>query len=344
LKKLELKQDGKILGFGEIMLRLTPENSQMIIQANKFDATYAGGEANVVCSLSMFGHDTKMLTKLPNNPLGEKVVRDLSAFGVDTKDVIKGDGRLGIYFLEQGAGLRNSEVVYDRKYSAISLAKKEEFDIENILKDVKVIHVSGITPALGSELFDFTLELVKKAKSKGIVVSYDSNYRAKLWSLEDACNFMVQVLPYVDIAFLGILDFKNILKYTLEKEEEFEKDLAALYSKLFEKYPNLKFAASTKRWVNSVNNNSLQGFLFNGTKLEKSKKHTFDIVDRVGGGDSFTAGVLHGLLSGNMEDEEVINFATCASVLKHSIKGDINMVSLNHVMTLMNSGIENIKR
>ncbi|MDS0526441.1 sugar kinase [Clostridium sp. SHJSY1] len=344
MKRLELKQDGKILGFGEIMLRLTPENSQMIIQTSKFDATYAGGEANVVCSLSMFGHETKMLTKLPDNPLGEKVVRDLSTFGVDTKDIIKGDGRLGIYFLEQGAGLRNSEVVYDRKYSSISLANKNEFNIENILKDVKVLHVSGITPALSSELFEFTLELVKSAKDKGIVVSYDSNYRAKLWSLEDAGRFMGQVLPYVDIAFLGILDFKNILKYPLEKEEEFEKNLVALYSKLFENYPNLKFAASTKRWVNSVSNNSLQGFLFNGNTLEKSKKYTFDIIDRVGGGDSFTAGVLHGLLSEDMKEEEIINFATCASVLKHSIKGDINMVGLNHVMTLMNSGIENIKR
>lgn len=325
------------------MLRLTPENSQMIIQANKFDATYAGGEANVVCSLSMFGHDTKMLTKLPDNPLGEKVIRDMNAFGVDTKDIVKGDGRLGIYFLEQGAGLRNSEVVYDRKYSAISLAKKQEFNIEDTLKDVKVLHVSGITPALSSELFDFTLELVKAAKSKGIVVSYDSNYRAKLWSLEDAGKFMEEILPYVDIAFLGILDFKNILKYKLEKEEGFEKSLTALYSKLFEKYPNLKFAASTKRWVNSVNNNSLQGFLFNGETLEKSKKYTFDIIDRVGGGDSFTAGVIHGILS-DMEYERTINFATSASVLKHSIKGDVNMVSLNHIMTLMDSGIENIKR
>lgn len=343
MKRLELKQQGTVLGFGEIMLRLTPENSQMILQANKFDATYAGGEANVICSLSMFGHDTKILTKLPDNPLGEKVIRDMKAFGVDTKDIIKGEGRLGIYFLEQGAGLRNSEVVYDRKYSAISMVKKEEFNVDKILENVKVLHISGITPALSSELFDFTLELVKTAKRRGIVVSYDSNYRAKLWSLEDAGEFMVKVLPYVDVAFLGILDFKNILKYKLEKEEEFEKDLASPYSKLFENYPNLKFAASTKRWVNSVNNNSLQGFLYNGETLEKSKKYTFDIIDRVGGGDSFTAGVLHGILS-DMKDEETINFATCASVLKHSIKGDINMVNLNHVMTLMNSGIENIKR
>ncbi len=140
------------------MLRLTPEDSKMIIQADKFDATYAGGEANVMCSLSMFGNNTKMLTKLPDNPLGEKVIRDLRAYGVDTKDIIKGEGRLGIYFLEQGAGLRNSEVVYDRKYSAISMVKSEEFDLDKILEDVKLLHVSGITPALYMELYQKCLQ------------------------------------------------------------------------------------------------------------------------------------------------------------------------------------------
>ena len=325
------------------MLRLTPEDSKMIIQADKFDATYAGGEANVMCSLSMFGNNTKMLTKLPDNPLGEKVIRDLRAYGVDTKDIIKGEGRLGIYFLEQGAGLRNSEVVYDRKYSAISMVKSEEFDLDKILEDVKLLHVSGITPALGDELYNFTLKLVKEAKNRGIIVSYDSNYRAKLWSLDKARKFMIEVLPYVDIAFLGILDFKNILKYDVEKSEDFEKNLEFLYKELFKNYPNLKFVTSTKRWVNSVNNNSLQGFLFDGESLKISKKYTFDIIDRVGGGDSFTAGILHGIIS-EMSTEEIINFAICASVLKHSIKGDINTASVDHVMTLMNSGIENIKR
>lgn len=325
------------------MLRLTPENSKMIIQADKFEATYAGGEANVICSLSMFGNKTKMLTKLPNNPLGEKVIRDLNAFSVDTSEIIKGDGRLGIYFLEKGAGLRNSEVVYDRKYSAISLAKKEEFNLDNILKDVSLLHVSGITPALSDEMRDFTLTLVKEAKKRGITVSYDSNYRAKLWTLKEAESFMKDILPYVDIAFLGILDFKNILQYDVEKHTEFEENLKYLYGKLFKNYPNLKYATSTRRWVNTVSNNSLKGFLYDGESLKVSKKYTFDIIDRVGGGDSFTAGILHGIIS-KMTSEDIINFAICASVLKHSINGDINTVSLNHVLTLMNSGIENIKR
>lgn len=210
MKRLESNSSNKILGFGEIMLRLTPTNCNKIIQSNSFDATYAGGEANVICSLSSFNHDTKMVTKLPKNSLGEKVIRDMRAFGVDTKDIVKGEGRLGIYFLETGHGSRNSEVIYDRKYSAISMASKDEFDIDKILNDVKLVHISGITPALSKDLYEFSLDLVKEAKKRNIIVSYDSNYRSKLRSLDEVSKFMKEILPFVDIAFLGILDFKNI--------------------------------------------------------------------------------------------------------------------------------------
>lgn len=325
------------------MLRLTPTNAQTVIQTNNFETCYSGGETNVVCSLSMFGHDTKLATKLPTNDLGERAIRDLRAFGVDTTDIIRGEGRLGIYIVQPGYGIKNSEVIYDRKYSAMSLAKADEFDIDKILKDVKLIHMSGITPALGKELYNLTIEFAKKAKEKGIVVSYDSNYRAKLWTLEQAREFMLEILPFVDIALLGILDFKNILKYEINENMEFEEQLSSLYSKLFKEYPNIKYAASTKRTINTVNNNSLQGFVYDGKTLSKSKVHTFDILDRVGGGDAFTAGILHGLIT-DMNCDKVAEFATCASALKHSIKGDINMVNTNHVMTVMESGIENIKR
>ena len=147
----------KVLGFGEIMLRLTPTNFQRVIQAEFFEATYAGGEANVICSLSMFGHDTKMITKLPQNVLGDKVIRAMNAFGVDTKDIVRGNGRLGIYFLEQGHGVRNSDVTYDREYSAISMATKEDFNLDKILEDVKLIHISGVTPALSKNLYDLVV-------------------------------------------------------------------------------------------------------------------------------------------------------------------------------------------
>ncbi|WP_297135268.1 sugar kinase [Terrisporobacter sp.] len=343
MQKSEANSKNTVLAFGEVMLRLTPTNFQRVIQAEEFDATYAGGEANVICSLSMFGHNTKLITKLPNNILGDKVIRAMNSFGVDTKDIIRGEGRLGIYFLEQGFGVRNSNVIYDRQYSSISMATKEEFDFDEILKGVKMIHISGVTPALSSSLYDISKELIKTANQRGILVSYDSNYRSKLWSLEDARKFMLEVLPYVDIAFLGILDFINILEYKVSEEKNLEAKLTDLYNELFEKYPNLKYAACTKRVVNSVNNNLLQGFFFDGKKLSSSRTHDIDILDRVGGGDAFTAGILHGILS-DMDSSQIAEFATCASALKHSIKGDINMVDLAQVEVLMNCGIENINR
>lgn len=334
--------NNKILGFGEIMLRLTPSNNQRIMQVNSFDATYGGGEANVVCSLANFGHKTKYITKLPNNSLGDKVIRDLKSYNVDTSNILQGDGRLGIYFLEIGHGLRSTEVIYDRKYSAISMANKNEFNIEKMLEDVRLVHLSGITPALSKELYDLTIEIAKFAKNTGILVSLDSNYRAKLWSLESAKEFLEEILPYVDIAFLGNLDMVNILKYE-SKKIEYEESLKDLYEKLFKKYPNLKYAACTKRSVHSINNNSLKGYLFDKESLHVSNEYNFDILDRVGGGDAYTAGILHGILE-NLSSKETVEFGTCASVLKHSIKGDINLVDMGSVSSLIEEGLQNIKR
>lgn len=341
MKKLEFKNK-KILGFGEIMLRLTPPNNQKIIQANSFDAVYSGGEANVIASLAMFGHDTKFVTKLPNNYLGQKVINKFRGYNVDVNDVILGEGRLGIYYSEIGHGLRSTEVIYDRKYSAISMASKEEFNLNKMLEDVGIVHLSGITPALSKELYNFIIELVKTCKNKGILVCYDSNYREKLWSIDEAGELFKEILPYIDIAFLGYLDMVNILKFK-DKNLEFEENLEDLYRRLFEKYPNLKYAACTKRTVNSINNNSLKGYLFNGEKLLKSNEYTFDILDRVGGGDAFTAGILHGILK-EMNEERIVEFGICASSLKHSIIGDINIIDEDTVNSLIDSGLCNIKR
>lgn len=332
----------KVLGFGEIMLRLSAPNNQKIIQANSFDAVYGGGEANVVASLATFGHNTKFVTKLPNNALGDKVIRDLKSYNVDTSDILQGDGRLGIYFLEIGYGLRSNEVIYDRKYSAISMMNKSEFNIENILKDVKMVHLSGITPALSKELFDLTIDIAKYCKKNNIEVSFDSNYRANLWSLEEAKLFLEEILNYVDIAFLGSLDMTNILKYE-DLNLEFEDNLKRLYEKLFEKYPNIKYASCTKRSVHSINNNSLKGYLYDGKNLYVSNEYKFDILDRVGGGDAFTAGILHGILD-NLSKKEIVEFGTCAGAIKHSIRGDINIVDKESIINLIEKGLQNIKR
>ncbi|WP_300258070.1 sugar kinase [Clostridium sp.] len=332
----------KVLGFGEIMLRLTPPNNQKIIQANSFDAVYSGGEANVIASLAMFGHNTKFVTKLPDNYLGQKVINKFRGYNVDVKDVILGEGRLGIYYSEIGHGLRSTEVIYDRKYSAISMASKEEFNIDKMLDGVGVIHLSGITPALSKELYNFMIEIVKECKERGILVSYDSNFREKLWSLEEAGDFLREVLTYVDFAFLGHLDMINILNFE-EKNLEFDEKLEELYKELFEKYKNLKYVACTRRIVNSINNNTLKGYLFNGNELFKSNEYTFDILDRVGGGDAFTAGILHGILK-EMKEDRIVEFGICASSLKHSILGDINIIDEETVNSLMDRGLCNIKR
>ena len=324
------------------MLRLTPPNNQKILQSNSFEAVYSGGEANVIASLAMFGHDTKFVTKLPDNHLGQKVLSKFRGYNVDISDVVTGEGRLGIYFLEIGHGLRSTEVIYDRKYSAISMADKSEFDIDKILDGVGFVHMSGITPALSKSLREFTIDFIKACKERGILVSYDSNFRAKLWSLEEAREVLTEVMPLIDIAFLGHLDMINILQFE-DKGLEFDENLKDLYGRLFEKYPNLKYAACTKRTVNSINNNSLRGYLYDGEELIVSNEYTFDILDRVGGGDAFTAGVLHGIFK-NMKHEEIIEFGICASSLKHSILGDINIVDEDTVVSLMKNGLQNIKR
>lgn len=335
-------ENKKILGFGEIMLRLTPPNNQKIIQANSFDAVYSGGEANVIASLSMFGHNTKFVTKLPDNDLGKIVLNKFRGYNIDVNDIILGEGRLGIYYSEIGHGLRSTEVIYDRKYSAISMASKDEFNMDKILENVGLVHLSGITPALSKELYDFTIDIVKECNKKGILVSYDSNYREKLWSTKEAGNLLREILPYVDFAFLGYLDMVKILNFE-DKNLEFEENLENLYKTLFRKYPNLKYASCTRRKVNSINNHTLKGYLFNGEKLLKSNEYTFDILDRVGGGDAFTAGILHGIFKG-MEEEKIIEFGICASSLKHSILGDINLVDEETVNSLMKNGLCNIKR
>lgn len=324
------------------MLRLTPPNNQKILQSNSFEAVYSGGEANVIASLAMFGHNTKFVTKLPDNHLGQKVLSKFRGYNVDISDIVTGEGRLGIYFSEIGHGLRSTEVIYDRKYSAISMADKSEFDIDKILDGVGFVHMSGITPALSKSLREFTIDFIKACKERGILVSYDSNFRAKLWSLEEAREVLKEVMPLIDIAFLGHLDMINILQFE-DKGLDFDENLKDLYSRLFKEYPNLKYAACTKRTVNSINNNSLKGYLYDGEDLIVSNEYTFDILDRVGGGDAFTAGVLHGIFK-NMKHEEIIEFGICASSLKHSILGDINIVDEDTVISLMKNGLQNIKR
>lgn len=338
-----VNKKGKILAIGEIMMRLTPVANEILKTSNSFEESYGGGECNVICSLASFGHDTKFFTKLPNNDLGKKAIKVLKYRGVDTSNIIFGDGRLGIYFLENGYGVRNSKVIYDRAHSSFSMINNEEINFEGILDDVKLIHLSGITPALSSELRRFTIDILKFAKEKGIIVSYDSNFRAKLWLSEECGEFLSEVLNYVDIALLGHLDITKLLNIEHDFIGEHKENLRILYEKLNEKYTNIKYMASTKREIESANKNSITAYIFEDKKIFESRKYSFDILDRVGGGDAFSAGILHGILSGK-ENQEIVDFAVAASVLKHTYKGDINYSEIEDIENLMQNGVGAISR
>ncbi|MGL5616005.1 MAG: sugar kinase [Sarcina sp.] len=340
---IKTNRNNKILAVGEIMLRLSPTDNELLKTSSSFYESYGGGEGNVICSLANFGHKTKFFTKVPENQLGKKALASFKERDIDISEVIYGEGRLGIYFLEQGHGVRNSKVIYDRAYSAFSMIKEEEINYENLLKDIKLLHISGITAALSEELRKITLNLVKEAKKRDVLVSYDSNFRAKLWSASQCGKFLEEILNYVDIAFLGHLDITKLLNVDYKFLGNHKIDLKNLYDILNKKYPNIKYMAATKREIESVNKNSLTGYLYKMGEFYNSKEYSFEILDRVGGGDAFSAAVLHGLLE-NYSLEKTIEFGTVASVLKHSYKGDVNQCEESDVENFLSQGITAIGR
>lgn len=333
----------KILGLGEIMLRLTSRYELPLSQSKQLDVHFGGAESNVICNLAILGNKTKYITKIPNNPLGKGVLYELNKYGVDTSDILVGGERLGTYYLDPGRSLRASNVIYDRKYSSFYESKVEEYDFDKILEDVELIHISGITPALNEETKKLTFEIIKECKKRNILVSYDSNYRMKLWTVEEAGEVLKEVLKYVDIAFLGILDMENMLKYEVE-EDNFEQKLFKMYSRLNKEYPNLKYMASTQREIITSEENRLRGFVFKNEELYSTEKYYFNIVDRLGTGDAFTAGVLHSIKKGK-EPLDIVKFGTASCVLKHSYYGDVNFVNGEEdIINFIENGITKIKR
>lgn len=328
---------GKIVTLGEIMLRLSTENNNRFIQTNTFRADYGGGEANVAVSLANFGVPSEYVTKLPKNPLTDSIFRYLKSNNVETSNIVFGGERLGTYYLEVGTSVRASSVIYDRKYSSFSTINYSELDIEKILKDCSILHLSGITPALSNSCKELMDKIIKKAKELNILISFDFNYRSKLWTLDQAIPVLNSYLPFVDICFAGILDAKHIMK--LGNHDNLEE----YYIELTKKYPNIKYLLSTKRETHSVNENSLTGFIFQNGKLLYSNRYTFQIVDRVGGGDAFAAGALFGIYN-NLPIQEIVDFATAASVYKHTIRGDANLVSKEEIYNIINNGISTVSR
>ena len=329
----------KVLTFGEIMLRLKSPGHERFFQSPMLEATFGGGEANVAVSLANYGMEAQFCTVLPENAIGDECVKELRRFGVDTGKVQRGPGRMGIYFLEGGANQLPSKVVYDREWSSIAQAKPGDVDWEKVFEGVEWFHITGITPAISESAMELSLESVKAAKAKGITVSCDLNYRKNLWKYgKKAGEVMRELAKYVDVAIANEEDVQKSLEITVdvnvESGELDREKYKALGQKVLETYPNMKMIAITLRESHSADWNGWAACLNDGKQFYVSKKYEIrDIIDRVGGGDSFAGGLIYGL--NTYEDkQQALEFAVAASCLKHSIIGDFNRVSVSDVEKL----------
>ena len=329
----------KVLTFGEIMLRLCAPGHERFFQSNMLETSFAGGEANVAVSLANYGMDAEFFTVLPANEIADECVRELRKFNVGTKRIQRGPGRMGIYFLESGANQRPSKVIYDRAYSSIASANPSDVDWDNVLEGVEWFHITGITPAISENAMELSLMSVKAAKEKGIVVSCDLNYRKNLWKYgKRAAEIMREITKYVDVAIANEEDVQKALEITSDVvvesgELDYEK-YRDLSNQVLRTYPNMKMVAITLRESHSADWNGWSACLNDGKNFYVSKKYEIrDIVDRVGGGDSFAGGLIYGL--NTFEDKQkALEFAVAASCLKHSILGDFNRVSVSEVEKL----------
>ena len=327
----------KIVTFGEIMMRLNPEGYQRFVQADKFEASYAGGEANVAVSLANYGLAASFVTKLPANPLGESARNEVRRFGVSTDGIVWGGPRLGIYFVEKGASQRASKVVYDRAGSSIALAKRSDFNWAKIFKGAKWFHFTGITPALGGELPAICLDALKYCKAHRITVSCDLNYRGKLWTKAEAGKCMAKLVPYVDVLIANEADAADVFGIVgkgsdVESGKLDKQGYISVAEQLVRRFGCQKVAI-TLRTSLSAFDNKWAGLLYVGGKAYFSPEYLIHIVDRVGGGDSFGGGLIYALATGR-KPQAAIDFAVAASCLKHSIEHDFNHVTVAEVESL----------
>jgi 2-dehydro-3-deoxygluconokinase len=330
----------EFLSFGEIMLRLKTPGNERFFQSSSFEATFGGGEANVAVALANFGLSAGFISALPRNDLGDAAIRELRGFGVDTTAVLRAGDRMGIYFLETGANQRPSKVVYDRAGSSIAEAKPGDFDWDRILDGGKWLHITGITPALSQSAADLSFEAVKSAKGLGLTVSCDFNYRGKLWKYgKSAVEVMSELVKFVDVGIANEEDCQKSLGVTVDVDVSSGKldhaKYEALSEKMMQTYPNLSVMAITLRESMSADRNGWSACLRDGDGFRLSRRFEItDIVDRVGGGDSFASALIYGL-SAYDDRQQALEFAAAASCLKHSISGDFNRVSVTEVRNLM---------
>jgi len=347
----------KFITFGEIMLRLTPPNYEKIRVATSFEASYGGSEANIALALANLGIDSTFFSVVPNNSLGKSAVRMLRSNDVHCTPVILSTPeetpthRLGTYYLETGYGIRPSKVTYDRKHSAITEYDFSKVDLDTLLRGFDWLHLSGITPALSPSCADFILECIKKAKELGLTVSFDGNFRSRLWTWDEARDFCTQCLPYVDVLF-GIEPYhlwrdeadhsKGDLKDGVPLQPSYEQQ-DEIFQAFVQRWPNLKCIARHVRYAHSGSENSLMAYMWYQGHTFESKLFTFNILDRVGGGDAFASGLIYAMMN-NYKAMEMVNFAVASSVLKHTIHGDANITDdAKSIRALMNMDYD-IKR
>lgn len=328
----------KVVTMGEIMLRLSSPGFLRFNQSNSFDVVYGGGEANVAVSLANYGLEAHFVTKLPKHEIGQCAVEALRKQNVKTDYIARGGERIGIYFLETGASMRPSKVVYDRAHSAISEAEVSEFDFDEIFKDAEWFHFTGITPALGPKAAALTEAALKSAKKHGVTVSVDLNYRKKLWTPAEAQQVMTPLMQYVDVCIGNEEDAEKVLGFkpgdtNVEKGELELAGYMDMFRRMQEKF-NFKYVATSLRESYSASDNGWSALIYDGNEFYHSKKYEVRIVDRVGGGDSFASGLIYGLMSGK-DYKAALEFGVAASALKHTIFGDFNLVTVEEVEALV---------
>ena len=328
----------KVITFGEIMMRLNPPGYLRFLQTDTYEATYAGGEANVAVSLANFRDDAAFVSKVPENEIGQCAINALRRYGVDTSRILEGGPRLGVYFCEKGASQRGSKVVYDRAGSSIALAKREDFDWDKIFEGVDWYHFTGITPAIGGELPQICIDACKAAKERGITISCDLNYRSKMWSREEAGRVMGEIMPYVDVCIANEEDAKDVFGIEAENTDIEggkldHKGYISVARQLTERF-NFKAVAITLRGSISASDNNWSGMLYTGGEAFFAKNYLIHMVDRVGGGDSFGGGLIHALRKWPGENQKAIEFAVAASCLKQTIEYDYNITPEKEVLAL----------
>ena len=335
---------GKYVTFGEIMLRLKSPGHERFFQSPSLEATFGGGESNVAVALANYGLDAKFVTALPDNDIAEACIRELRGFGVDVSGIRRSGSRMGAYFLECGANQRPSKVVYDREHSAIAESAPGDFAWETIFDGATWFHITGITPALTQSAADVSLDAVKAAKAAGLTVSCDFNYRGKLWQYgKSAPEVMQDLVRYVDVGIANEEDCQKSLGISVDVNVRAgELDTAkyeALSQKVLEIYPDMAMIAITLRQSRSADSNGWSACLRDADGFKLSRHYEIsDIIDRVGGGDSFASGLIAGLALHD-DRQQALEFAVAASCLKHSIPGDFNRVSLREVRNLLSGDV-----